>query len=158
MKLFNFAKNRILSAFMNCCWWLPSTAKCVTYSTEPTAISDESEDHAEWGILVPEDSIARRTDPILMTRQERRANVVRMWMEFKGYSREDVEKPLTDERAKEIGVKTWKEYSGDQKSRKAKYIDRFGQDDLMSQRILGDRPSDLDVADDISESIRESAI
>ena len=48
-------------------------------------------------------SLLRATDPCLMTIKENHESTVRYWMECKGYSREEIEKPLTDERYKEIG-------------------------------------------------------
>ena len=113
-----FSKTRILSLAMRAFCWIPFSLQYRKGSPHPEAIKDES---PEWGIQIGEDSIARRTDPILMTQKERRENTVRMWMEFKGYSRKDVEKDLTDERLKELGRMTSEEYSNEVIRLKEKY-------------------------------------
>jgi hypothetical protein len=55
-------------------------------------------------------SITQRTDPLLMDRQQRHENTVRIFLERKGYPRKKIDLPLTDERMKEIGRMTWSDY------------------------------------------------
>jgi hypothetical protein len=125
VKFFNFEplKSRILRALFGWSLILPSK-KDSTKPFEGKITSSETDDES-WAdpLDVAEDSILRQTDPLLMTMRESYESSVRYWMECKGYDRKEIEKPLTDERLKEIGRGTFKEYYQFQKSNRKKVFD-----------------------------------
>jgi hypothetical protein len=142
-------KNRIIRALFSWSLLVPSKAEPAK-PFDAKITSSETEDES-WidSLDIAEDSILRQTNPLLMTRKERHENTVRYWMERKGFDRKDIEKPLTDERMKELGRMTYSDYKEENDGRKKKYIERFGTNDPMSQAILSDRPSDLDLLQEI---------
>lgn len=58
----------------------------------------------------PQKSIMNTTDPLLMDRRQRHENTVRIMLERKGFSRREIELPLTDERMQKIGRMPWWRY------------------------------------------------
>jgi len=109
MKFFGIeiSRNRILHTLFGWSMILPAKAEP---EKQPLEITVEDED-CFAPLNISDQSILRRTDPLLMTRQERHENIVRYWMESKGYSRAEVDKPLTDARMEEIGRVTYGRYS-----------------------------------------------
>jgi hypothetical protein len=105
-----FFWNRIFQALFGWSLVLPSKAEPAK-PFEGKITSTESDDEV-WiePLEIAEDSILRQTDPLLMTRKECHESTVRYWMERKGYSKEEIAKPLTDDRLKEIGRVTFKEH------------------------------------------------
>ena len=147
MKLFNnkVSKSRIFQALFGWSMLLPSRSE-PTKPFEGKITSTEADDE-QWiePLVIAEDSILRATDPVLMTRKERHESMVRYWMECKGYSKEEILEPLTDQRMKELGRNTYGEFTEAQIDRKKKFIEKFGVDNPMSQAILLDKPSHLDL-------------
>ena len=114
-------------------------------------ITSNETDEESWidPLDIAEDSILRQTNPLLMTRKERHDSTVRYWMERKGYSKEEIAKPLTDERMKEIGRKSWQKFTQTQKSRKEVFVEKCKDNPAaagMIEALRLDRPSDLDLA------------
>jgi hypothetical protein len=101
---------RIIQSFFAWSLVIPS-GKDTAKPFEGKITSSDKEDES-WAdpLDIADDSILRRTDPILMTKKERHENSIRYWMERKGYSKEEVEKPLTDERMKELGRTTYEKF------------------------------------------------
>jgi hypothetical protein len=153
MKLFGVEINkfRIAHALFGWSLCLPS-GKDSAKPFEAKITSNES-DEESWvePLDIAEDSILRQTDPILMTRRERHESTVRYWMERKGYDRKDIEKPLTDERMREIGRMVYKDFKESQEKRKEKFIERF-PNDPMSLALMLDKPSHLDLQEEIVDS------
>jgi hypothetical protein len=149
MKVFGieFGKNRILRALFG--WSLCLPSKVGPAKPFDAKITSNETDDETWiePLDIAEDSILRATDPLLMTKRERHESAVRYWMERKGFDRKEIEKPLTDERLKELGRNTYGEFRETQDRRRKKYVERFGANDLMIQSALMERPSDLDLAD-----------
>jgi len=56
------------------------------------------------------ESIMQRTDPLLMSRQQRHENTVRVILERNGLPRKEIDLPLTDERMQKIGRMPWWRY------------------------------------------------
>jgi hypothetical protein len=94
---------RILHALFGWSLLLPSK-KEPTRPFEGKVTSNESDDEV-WAdpLEIADDSILHQANPLLMTRREAHESTVRYWMERKGFDRKEIEKPLTDERYKEIG-------------------------------------------------------
>lgn len=147
MKFFGIqaSRNRVLGALFGWSLCLPSKAESAKPFVAKTT-SNESEDES-WiePLDIAEDSILRQTDPLLMTKKERHENTVRYWMECKGYDRKEIEKPLTDERMKEIGRGSWSGYRDLSNRVKEKLVK---QGNPITQAILLDSPSDLDLREE----------
>jgi hypothetical protein len=128
MRFFNFdaSKNRILRALIGWSLILPSKKD----STKPFEgkITSNEMDEESWAdpLDIAEDSILRQTDPLHMTIRESYESTVRFWMERKGFDRKEIEKPLTDERLKELGRGTFKEYYEFQKINRKRADEKYG--------------------------------
>lgn len=109
MKFFGveISRNGILHALFGWSMILPAKTEPKKHSLE-IAVEDEA---CFVPLNISDGSILRRTDPLLMTKRERHENTVRYWMESKGYSRTEVDKPLTDKRMEEIGRVLYGRYS-----------------------------------------------
>jgi hypothetical protein len=143
MKLFNIEKirKRILSALFG--WSLILPSKDGPEKPFEGKITSAESDEESWDdpLDISDESILRQTDPLLMTKKERHESTIRYWMERKGYSREEIEKPLTDKRLEELGRGSWSNYKDLDRRVKEKLIKEGG---LVAQAILLEKPSHLE--------------
>ena len=71
------------------------------------------------------EGITNRTDPLLMDRQQRHENTVRIFMERTGFKRKEVDLPLTDERMNKIGRMTYNAYKAFSDRIRKSYLERY---------------------------------
>lgn len=135
-------RNRIIGALFGWSMILPSKVESDKPFVAKTSSSETEDESWIEPLVIAEDSILRRTDPLLMTKQERRENTIRYIMERQGYSRKDVEKPLTDERLSEIGRCSKASYRALEDRVRKKSIELGG---ILALDVLLDKPSDLDL-------------
>jgi|ERR1700677_831457 len=131
MKFFgvDISRKRIFRALFGWSLVLPSKTEP---TKQPSEIAIEDEE-CFAPLSIAEDSILRATDPLLMTKRERYENTVRYWMERKGYDKKEVEKPLTDERMKEIGRTPFYVYSARQAANREAVFTKYPQMKAMHE-------------------------
>jgi hypothetical protein len=144
MKFFGIeiSRNRLIHALFGWSMLLPEKTESDKPFVAKTTSNETEEESWIEPLNIAEDSVLRQTDPILMTRQERRESTIRYWMERKEYDKKEIEKPLTDERLKEIGRGSRGAYDDLNRRVKEKLVKEGGR---VAQAILLDRPSDLDL-------------
>lgn len=136
------SRNRILHALFGWSMILPAKTESDKPFVAKTTSNETEEESWIEPLNIAEDSILRQSDPILMTRQERRESTILYWMERKGYDKKEIAKPLTDDRLKEIGRGSRRVYED---------LDRRVKEELVkqgnptAQAILLDQPSDLEL-------------